>query len=91
MSAEKWEAEAVEIITRDMFKLPAGCQSGTAKLLVRLIVDAAVARMAERKTLEQQAVGVLAGNDNPANLAANHKPEMHPQRQPLGLPRKDRK
>jgi hypothetical protein len=47
MSAEKLEAEAAEIFTRDILKLPHGVQSGTARALVRLLVDAAVARIKE--------------------------------------------
>jgi hypothetical protein len=47
MNAEKLEADAEAIITRDLLKLPPGVQSGTARALVRCLVDAAVARIKE--------------------------------------------
>jgi hypothetical protein len=51
-TAEALEREAAEIITRDILKLSAGVQSGTAARLVRCLVDASVARVIEN--LEQQ-------------------------------------
>lgn len=55
MSADKLEAEAVEILERTVWKLPPGIHDGTVRLLVRLIVDAAV----ERARVQQAADRVL--------------------------------
>lgn len=49
MSAEQLEKEAEQIITSELMRLPHGVQSGTARNLVRLLVDAAVARIAEQQ------------------------------------------
>lgn len=45
MSAEDLEREAEEIITRSLLNLPEGRQSGTAKRLVRVLVDASLERL----------------------------------------------
>jgi hypothetical protein len=49
MSAEQLEKEAEQIITAELMRVPHGVQSGTARSLVRLLVDAAVARIAEQQ------------------------------------------
>jgi hypothetical protein len=49
MNAEQLEKEAAQIIAPDLLRLPPGAQSGTARNLVRLLVDAAVARIAEQQ------------------------------------------
>ena len=53
MNAEQLEKEAAQIISADLLRLPPGVHNGTARNLVRLLVDAAVARIAEQKPLEQ--------------------------------------
>ncbi len=59
MSADKLEAEAVEILERTVWKLPPGIHDGTVKHLVRLIVDAAIARLKEAKAPEPTAAHTL--------------------------------
>lgn len=49
MNAEQLEKEAAQIISVELMRLPLGVQSGTARNLVRLLVDAAVARVAEQQ------------------------------------------
>ena len=53
MNAEQLEKEAEQIITSELMRLPRGVQSGTARNLVRLLVDAAVARITEERATEQ--------------------------------------
>jgi hypothetical protein len=45
--AERLEAEAEQIIAQDLLKLSAGRTTGTAARLVRILVDAAKARVLE--------------------------------------------
>lgn len=49
MNAEQLEKEAAQIISTELMRLPLGVQSGSARHLVRLLVDAAVARIAEQQ------------------------------------------
>jgi hypothetical protein len=57
--SQKAAAEAVEILSREVWRLPAGVQNGTIKTLVDAIVRAAVARVAESQAQvsEQPAAG----------------------------------
>jgi hypothetical protein len=68
MNAEQLEKEAAQIISVELMRLPLGVQSGTARNLVRLLVDAAVARIAE-----QQPPKPAARASKPAGNALIHK------------------
>jgi hypothetical protein len=52
--SETAAAEAVEILSRELFKLPAGVRNGTVDRLVDAIVRAAVARVAEATESKRQ-------------------------------------
>ena len=57
MNAEQLEQQAAQIISVELMRLPLGVESGSARNLVRFLVDAAVARIAEQRTVDDQPTG----------------------------------